>query len=43
MPEETVYITDVENAILQIFIARKVMDNPTIIGTLEQLIEKLKK
>lgn len=43
MPDETVYITDVENAILQIFIARKVMDNPTIIATLKDLIEKLGK
>lgn len=43
MPDETIYITDVENALLGIFLERKVIDNETIINTLEQLIEKLKK
>lgn len=43
MPDETVYITDVERDILQIFVNRKVLDNPTILATLQQLIEKLGK
>lgn len=41
MPSDTVYITDVENEILSVFIKRKVLDNPTIIATLEQLVGKL--
>lgn len=41
MPHDTVYITDVENEVLSVFIKRKVLDNPTIIATLEQLIFKL--
>lgn len=43
MPDETVYITDVERDILQIFMQRGVLDNPTILATLRDLIEKLQK
>lgn len=43
MPDETVYITDVEVEILNIFTKRGVMDNPTILATLRDLMEKLQK
>lgn len=43
MPDETVYITDVERDILQVFIRRQVFDNPTILATLNELMRKLTK
>lgn len=40
MPE--VYITELETALLSVFVQNKITDNDTVIGTLSDLIEKLK-
>lgn len=41
MPKETVYLTDIEQAILRLFVERKILDDAIIANTLSVLTKKL--
>lgn len=40
--KETVYITELEAEVLSVFVRRKILETDKIVGTLEQVIEKIK-
>lgn len=42
MPEHTIYLTEMEVAILGVFVQKKILSELDIINTLEALTEKLR-